>query len=398
MLKDKKIIIGITGSIAAFKVPSLIRLLTKEGALVQVVMTPAAHDFVTPLTLSTLTGQPVLTQAFNPDDGEWTSHVELGLWADLMLIVPASANTMAKMAAGIADNLLLTTYLSAKCPVFFAPAMDLDMYRHPATTASIEKLVSMGLHMIAPTEGELASGLCGEGRMEEPENILEILRDHFSRGWDFPGKKILVTAGPTREAIDPVRYIGNHSSGLMGYAIASEFAARGGEVTLISGPTNRDTMEGINFIGVNTAEEMHYACMQHFYDSDIIVMAAAVADFTPVSVSEEKIKKSANEMVIRLRPTPDILLEMGEKKKEGQFLVGFALESTNEIANAEKKLKKKNLDLIVVNSVRDEGAGFGVETNKVTMITRNLEHVEYKLKLKLDVAIDIVDKIKELVK
>jgi len=396
MLKDKKIIIGVTGSIAAYKVAPLIRLLTKEGAIVQVIMTPAAHDFITPLTLSTLSGQPVLTESFNPEDGDWTSHVALGLWADVMLVAPASANTLAKMAGGVADNLLLTTYLSAKCPVFYAPAMDLDMYKHPTTSSNIEKLQSYGNHLIEPTEGELASGLCGAGRMEEPENIVEILKDFFTRGWDFPGKKILVTAGPTYENIDPVRFIGNYSSGLMGYGIAAEFARRGGDVTLISGPSNQEDPENVNVIRVNSASEMHEACMAHFHDADIIVMAAAVADYTPQSPAGEKIKKSKGEMLIRLKPTADILGEMGEKKKKGQFLVGFALETENEQENARDKVKKKNLDLIVLNSLKDEGAGFGGQTNKVSMITGSMEQFDFDLKLKLDVAIDIVDKIKEL--
>ena len=396
MLKDKKIIIGVTGSIAAYKVSPLIRLLIKEDAIVQLIMTPAAHDFVTPLTLATLSGQPVLTEPFNPEDGDWTSHVELGLWADLVLIAPATANTLAKMAGGIADNLLLTTYLSAKCPVFFAPAMDLDMYRHPTTKQNIEKLQSFGNHLIAPTEGELASGLCGAGRMEEPENILSILKEFFTKGWDFPGKKVLVTAGPTYEAIDPVRFIGNHSSGLMGFAIANEFAERGGDVTLISGPTALDAAEGIRFVGVTSADEMHAACMEKFEEADIIVMTAAVADYTPESVADEKIKKSADEMVLKLKPTKDILAEMGKNKKPGQFLVGFALETEDTVANAEKKLKNKKLDLIVLNSPKDEGAAFGVETNMVTLITKDFQQTKYDLKLKLDVAIDIVDKIKEL--
>ena len=396
MLKDKKILIGVTGSIAAYKVASLIRLLTKEGAMVQVIMTPAAHDFITPLTLSTLSGQPVLTEPFNPEDGDWTSHVALGLWADVMLIAPASANTLAKMASGVADNLLLTTYLSAKCPVFFAPAMDLDMFKHPTTNGNIEKLLSYGNHLIAPTEGELASGLCGEGRMEEPENIVDVLKDFFKKEWDFPGRKILVTAGPTYENVDPVRFIGNHSSGLMGYAIASEFAERGGDVTLISGPSSMEDPENLNLVKVTSASEMYEKCMQHYDDADIIVMAAAVADYTPEEVADEKIKKSGEEMVIRLKPTKDILGEMGEKKKKGQFLVGFALETENEIENARKKLKKKNLDLIVANSLRDEGAGFGGQTNKVTMITAGMDEFEYELKLKLDVAVDIAEKIKDL--
>lgn len=396
MLKDKKIIIGVTGSIAAYKVSPLVRLLIKEDAIVQVIMTPAAHDFVTPLTMATLSGQPVLTEPFNPVDGDWTSHVELGLWADLMLIAPATANTLAKMAGGIADNLLLTTYLSAKCPVFFAPAMDLDMYRHPTTKQNIEKLQSFGNQLIAPTEGELASGLCGAGRMEEPENIISILKEFFTKGWDFPGKKIMVTAGPTFEAIDPVRFIGNHSSGLMGFAIANEFAERGGDVTLISGPTALNAAEGINLVGVTSADEMHKACMENFEEADIIVMTAAVADYTPESVAEEKIKKSGDQMVLKLKPTKDILAEMGKNKKPGQFLVGFALETEDAVANAEKKLKNKKLDLIVLNSPKDEGAAFGVETNKVTLITKDFQQTKYDLKLKLDVAIDIVDKIKEL--
>ncbi len=396
MLKDKKIIIGVTGSIAAYKVSPLVRLLIKEDAIVQVIMTPAAHDFVTPLTMATLSGQPVLTEPFNPVDGDWTSHVELGLWADLMLIAPATANTLAKMAGGIADNLLLTTYLSAKCPVFFAPAMDLDMYRHPTTKQNIEKLQSFGNQLIAPTEGELASGLCGAGRMEEPENIISILKEFFTKGWDFPGKKIMVTAGPTFEAIDPVRFIGNHSSGLMGFAIANEFAERGGDVTLISGPTALSAAEGINLVSVTSADEMHTACMENFEEADIIVMSAAVADYTPENVAEEKIKKSGDAMVLKLKPTKDILAEMGENKKPGQFLVGFALETEDAVANAEKKLKNKKLDLIVLNSPKDEGAAFGVETNKVTIITKDFQQTKYDLKLKLDVAIDIVDKIKEL--
>ncbi|MDT8393514.1 MAG: bifunctional phosphopantothenoylcysteine decarboxylase/phosphopantothenate--cysteine ligase CoaBC [Bacteroidales bacterium] len=397
MLKNRKIIIGITGSIAAYKIPLLIRLLGREGALVQVIMTPAARDFVTPLTLSTLSGNAVLTEAFNREDGEWNSHIELGLWADLMLIAPLTANTLAKMAGGIADNLLLTTYLSARCPVFFAPAMDLDMYKHPSTAANIKKLTAYGNHLIAPAEGALASGLCGEGRMEEPDNILRIIKDYFTAEWDFAGKKILVTAGPTHEAIDPVRYIGNHSSGQMGFAIADVFARRGGEVTLITGPTSLNcTEDGINRIDVVSAAEMHAACLKHFTDADITVMAAAVADYTPDKVAGEKIKKSGQAKNIQLKPTNDILAEMGKKKRKDQFLTGFALETENQIANAEMKLQNKNLDLIVLNSPRDHGSAFGVETNKVTLITRNKKRYGYELKLKYDVAMDIVDKIREL--
>lgn len=397
MLKDKKIILGISGSIAAYKIPALVRLLIKEGAIVQLVMTPSSRDFVTPLTLSTLSGHPVLTEAFNKENGEWNSHVELGLWADMMLIAPLSANTLAKMASGIADNLLLTTYLSAKCPVFIAPAMDLDMYKHPTTVNNIKKLLEYGNHLIAPTEGELASGLCGAGRMEEPENIVQEIKDFFIAEWEFAGKKIMITAGPTHEAIDPVRFIGNHSSGLMGFAIAEVFAERGGEVTLITGPSSLKIIdESINRIDVVTAEEMHAACIENFEDADIIVMSAAVADYTPEHPADEKIKKSGKEMTVKLRPTIDILAEMGQKKREDQFLTGFALETENPIANAEAKLERKNLDLIVLNSPRDEGAAFGVETNKVTLITKQKEKIEYELKLKHDVAMDIVDKIREL--
>jgi phosphopantothenoylcysteine decarboxylase/phosphopantothenate--cysteine ligase len=397
MLRDKKIILGVTGSIAAFKVPPLIRLLTKEGAHVQVVMTEGAKDFVTPLTLSTLSGHPVLSRPFNPEDGEWTSHVELGLWADAFLIAPVTANTIGKMANGIADNLLMTTYLSAKCPVFFAPAMDLDMFKHPSTTNNIKKLQEYGNILIAPTEGELASGLCGAGRMEEPEEIISLLNEHFSKGWDFAGKKIMVSAGPTHEAIDPVRFIGNHSSGLMGFAIAEEFAERGGEVILVSGPSALTTTnESIHRIDVQSAEQMHQECIKHAAESDIVVMTAAVADYTPEVVASEKIKKGDGEISIKLKKTPDILAEIGATKNDNQFIVGFALETENQIANAEKKLERKNLDLIVLNSPRDEGAAFGVETNKVTMISRNKERFEYELKLKFDVAIDIVNKIREL--
>ena len=397
MLKNRKIILGITGSIAAYKIPFLVRLLTKEGALVQVVMTPAARDFITPLTLSTLSGNPVLIESFDKDDGSWNSHVELGLWADAMLIAPLSANSMAKMANGIADNLLLTTYLSARCPVFFAPAMDLDMFNHPSTVANVKKLQEYGNHYIAPTEGELASGLCGAGRMEEPENILRILKEHFEREWDFSGKNILVTAGPTYEAIDPVRFIGNRSSGLMGFAIAGEFAERGGAVTLVAGPSSLPLEnENINRIDVESAEQMYQACMTHFPAADIVVMAAAVADYTPEKPSAEKIKKSEKQLQLSLVKTQDILAEMGRTKRKDQFLAGFALETHRQLEFAEKKLENKNLDLIVLNSPKDQGAAFGVETNKVTLITRDKKKFEYELKLKFDVATDIVDKIKEL--
>ncbi|NQT76285.1 MAG: bifunctional phosphopantothenoylcysteine decarboxylase/phosphopantothenate--cysteine ligase CoaBC [Bacteroidetes bacterium] len=399
MLKDKKIIIGVSGSIAAYKIPLLIRLLIKEGAQLQILLTPSARDFITPLTLSTLSGNPVFTHSFKPEDGEWTSHVELGLWADLMLIAPLTANTLGKMANGIADNLLLTTYLSAKCPVFFAPAMDLDMFKHPSTVHNIKLLQEFGNHLIAPTEGELASGLCGAGRMEEPENIVALIKDHFAGEWDFAGKKIMVTAGPTHESIDPVRYIGNHSSGLMGFAIADEFAERGGEVILVTGPSSCSLAnENIRQVDVTTAAEMHEACMKYFLDADIIVMAAAVADYTPEHIEVEKIKKSGDSLNIKLKATRDILSGMGKKKKAEQFFAGFALETENQLANALKKLERKNLDMIILNSPKDEGAAFGVETNKVTIITKDKEQFEYDLKLKLDVAVDIVDKIRDLTK
>ncbi len=396
MLRDKKIILGITGSIAAYKTPALVRLLVKQGAHVQVVMTPAARDFVTPLTLSTLSGYPVLCEPFDRESGEWTSHVGLGLWADMMLIAPLSANTLGKMAGGIADNLLLTTYLSAKCPVFFAPAMDLDMYKHPTTKQNITRLREFGNHLIEPAEGELASGLCGEGRMEEPENIVKVLEEYCRKEWDLAGKRVLVSAGPTYENIDPVRFVGNYSSGKMGYAIATEFAERGASVTLVSGPSSLKAPDDIRFIPVRSAEEMYVACMEHFKEADIVVMAAAVADYTPATPKDEKIKKTGGELLLSLRKTTDILAEMGKQKKD-QFLAGFALETEDQLANAKDKLKRKNLDLIVMNSPRDEGAGFGTETNKVTLITREQEVIPLELKLKYDVAIDVVDKIRDMI-
>ncbi len=391
--------IGITGSIAAYKIPVLVRLLVKEGAEVQVVMTENARDFVTPLTLSTLSKRPVLTYPFDERDGTWNSHVDMGNWADLMLVAPASAATLSKMASGMADNLLVTTYLSAKCPVYFAPAMDLDMYRHPTTAASVKKLVAFGNRLIEPQVGELASGLCGAGRMEEPENILRVIREHFETLQQFSGKKVLVTAGPTYEAIDPVRFIGNYSSGLMGFSIAEEAAQRGAEVTLIAGPVNLNVSHpNIRRIDVVSAQQMHDEVMKVFAESEIAVMSAAVADFTPVEVHGQKVKKQAGLSKINLRPTIDILSAMGKAKTTDQVLIGFALETDDELENARKKLHNKNLDLIVLNSLRDEGAGFGGNTNKITLIGRDDSIAEYPLKSKPEVAADILDKIAGLIK
>ncbi len=396
MLKNKKIVIGISGSIAAYKIPFLIRLLKKEGADIQVMMTPSATDFITPLTLSTLSDKPVIIDPFNPDTGEWNSHVDLGLWADLYLMAPLSANSMGKMAHGVADNFFLTAYLSAKCPVMYAPAMDRDMYLHPATQENIKMLQSYGNILIHPTEGELASGLCGEGRMEEPEGILNIIKSFFLSRSDFKGKTVLISAGPSYEAIDPVRFIGNHSSGKMGYSIAEEFAQRGARVILVSGPTNLDIRHPeIEKIGVFSAGEMFEHCMDIFPQCDIAVMTAAVADYTPEQVHERKIKKKDDHISLALRATRDILEAMGKAKKKEQFLVGFALETDNELAHAKSKLQKKNLDLIVMNSLNDPGAGFQHDTNQVTIIDRNANVYEYPQKSKREVAKDVLDKIKE---
>ena len=395
MLENKNILIGITGSIAAYKTPLLIRILRKENANVRVVMTPDAKDFVTPLTLSTLSNYPVYSEAFDPETGEWHSHVETGLWADLMIIAPATANTIAKMAGGLADNYLLTIYLSAKCPVFFAPAMDRDMYKHEGTQENIKKLISNGNYFIKPSEGELASGLCGEGRMEEPENILEIVKKYFKKAGDFSGKKVLISAGPTHEAIDPVRFIGNHSSGLMGYMLAEEFAFRGAEVILVSGPTELELENSsATLIGVTSAEEMYEHCMAHFKNADITIMAAAIADFTPEKISDRKIKKTEQRLDISLKPTKDVLAGMGKLKRKDQFLCGFALETDNETMNAKKKLESKNLDMIVLNSLKDAGAGFKHSTNKVSIITKQ-DEIPFELKSKKEVAEDIATFIKK---
>jgi len=390
-LKGKKILVGITGSIAAYKIPILVRLLKKEGAEVQVLMTEASRDFVSQLTLATLSGNPAYHLPFNAQDGSWNSHVEFGLWADLMLIAPLSASTMSKMAHGQSDNLLTTTYLSAKCPVYFAPAMDLDMFAHPSTKKNIETLLSYGNHLIEAQTGELASGLCGAGRMEEPEKILEIIINHFKKKDDFANKKVLISAGPTYESIDPVRFIGNFSSGKMGYALAHEFANRGAEVILVSGPSSEKvTHPSIQRLGVQSAQQMYEAC-KNFYDQcDIAIMAAAVADFKPKNVPTAKIKKEDGFNKIELEPTVDILKTLGSLKKH-QRLIGFALETTNELENAHKKLQSKNCDAIILNSLQDAGAGFQHQTNKISIIDKSLQKTDYPLKSKTEVAVDICD-------
>jgi phosphopantothenoylcysteine decarboxylase/phosphopantothenate--cysteine ligase len=396
MVAGKKIVLGITGSIAAYKVPLLVRLLVKSGADVKVMMTPAAVDFVTPLTLSTLSGKPVLIEPFDPADGSWNNHVELGNWADLFVLAPVSANTLAKMAAGVADNFFLTAYLSAKCPVMFAPAMDLDMFRHPTTQRNIETLLGFGNILIEPATGELASGLSGPGRMEEPEEIFNMITRHFEEHRVFEGKRFLITAGPTREAIDPVRYIGNHSSGKMGFALAEACAGRGGEVTLVTGPVNINVSNpGIERIDVVSSDEMYAECMKVFPGADVIIMSAAVSDFRPGSPEKQKIKKAKGLESIELQPTRDILKSLGDIKKSGQVLVGFALETENEEENALKKLKSKNLDLVIMNSLNDEGAGFGSDQNKITIFEQDGKKTSFELKDKAEVAVDILDIIKK---
>lgn len=389
-LKGKHIIIGITGSIAAYKAAMLVRLLVKEGAEVKVLMTATAKEFISPLTMATLSRNPILVDFFDPENGNWNSHVDLGIWADAFLIAPATANTIAKMATGVADNLLLTTYLSARCPVFAAPAMDMDMYRHITVTQNIKILKEKGVHIIEPSSGELASGLDGKGRMEEPEKITDYLKDIFAVK-DFCGKKILVTAGPTYEPIDPVRFIGNHSSGKMGYALAEELAQRGADVVLISGPTHLSAKHpSICTRQVQTAEEMYHAAVDQFPVTDAAVMAAAVADFTPAEKRDDKIKDK-KDITLQLSPTKDIAAKIGKMKKKGQIVVGFALETSHEKENALQKLQKKNLDFIVLNSLNDAGAGFGYDTNKITIIDTegNMQH--FGLKPKDEVAKDIAD-------
>ena len=400
MLKGKKIVLGITGSIAAYKAAILVRLLVKAGAEVQVVMTPAGKEFISPLTLSTLSGNAVLSEFFNERSGEWHSHVGLGLWADAMVIAPASASTIAKMATGVADNLLITTYLSMKAPVFVAPAMDLDMYAHPSTARNLEQLKSYGNHIIEPAAGELASHLVGKGRMEEPENIVRAMEEYFAGTAPtgaLAGKKIVITAGPTYEKIDPVRFIGNYSSGKMGYALAEECALAGAEVTLVSGPVSLATPHaGIKRIDVESAAEMHEATQAAFADADAAILCAAVADFTPDARATEKIKREKGSgLTLQLKPTPDIAASLGEVKREGQRLVGFALETHDAEAHAREKLVKKNLDFIVLNSLEDKGAGFAVDTNKVTIIDAK-KATPYPLKSKREVARDIVKHLSAL--
>ncbi|HIZ87352.1 MAG TPA: bifunctional phosphopantothenoylcysteine decarboxylase/phosphopantothenate--cysteine ligase CoaBC [Candidatus Coprenecus pullistercoris] len=398
MLKGKHVLIGVTGSIAAYKAAYLVRLLVKEGAEVKVVMTAAAKHFITPLTLATLSRNPILTEFFNPENGQWNSHVSLGLWADLFLIAPASANTLSKMAHGIADNLLLTTYLSAKCPVMAAPAMDLDMYAHPATQESMDILRARGVEIIEAASGELASGLDGKGRMEEPEAIMRRVNALFSRRESLKGRRAVVTSGPTREAIDPVRFISNHSSGKMASAIADELARRGAEVTVVSGPAAvRPSEPGIRIVDVVSARQMYEATVAE-YDkgSDITVLCAAVADFTPESVSPVKIKKDGSAMTIDLVPTEDIAAAIGSRRRQDGVVAGFALETDHAEDNAMGKLRRKNMDMIVLNSLEDPGAGFGVDTNKVTIFFRDGSRRDVPMASKAEVASSIVDSIEKL--
>ncbi|MCX6282571.1 MAG: bifunctional phosphopantothenoylcysteine decarboxylase/phosphopantothenate--cysteine ligase CoaBC [Bacteroidetes bacterium] len=392
MLKGKKIVVGVTGSIAAYKTPLLIRMLVKEGCQVRVIMTPVSRDFVTPLTLATLSRNSVIVEPFSPSSGEWSNHVELGIWADAMIFAPVTANTLGKMVNGIADNFVITAYLSAKCPVFIAPAMDLDMFNHPSTRKNIDILRSYGNFIIEPQTGELASGLSGPGRMEEPDKILAIFKTFFARQNQLIGKKVLITAGPTIERIDPVRYISNFSSGLMGVALANEAHSRGAEVTLVTGPSHPLTVSGgIKEVKVESAEEMYKACMKYFAQSEYIIMAAAVADYTPVKTAQNKIKKTSDNLSVNLHSTTDILRKMGQAKKNMQVLVGFALETENEIANAGNKLKNKNLDFIVLNSLKEKGAGFGTPTNKISIL--NADGIIHRgtIKPKEEVAKDIWD-------
>ena len=392
MLKGKHIILGITGSIAAYKAAYLLRLFIKQGAEVQVVMTPAGKEFITPVTLSSLSGKPVVSEFFTANTGEWHSHVDLGLWADAMIVAPATASTIGKMAHGVADNMLVTTYLSCKAPVFVAPAMDLDMYAHPSTRHNLELLRSYGNHIIEPATGELASHLTGKGRMEEPEQIVAVLDRFFDRPQPLAGKRVLVTAGPTYEKIDPVRFIGNYSSGKMGFALAEACAEAGAEVTLVAGPVSLTTSHAsIHRVDVESAAEMYRAAVDAYDRADAAIMCAAVADYAPETVSDVKLKRSGDERVLRLKPNPDIAAELGRRKRPGQCLVGFALETNDEESNARLKMEKKNLDFIVLNSLRDAGAGFRCDTNKVTVIGREGEPVEIPCKLKTEVAADIVD-------
>lgn len=397
MLKDKNIILGVCGSIAAYKSATLVRLLVKAGANVKVILTADAANFITPLTLATLSKHPVYTQYFEEETGVWSNHVELGLWADYMLVAPASANTLAKMATGLCDNLLTAVYLSAKCPVLVAPAMDLDMWKHETTQTNIDKLLSYGNLLISPGKGELASGLYGEGRMAEPEEIVSFLSETISKDLPLLGKKVLVTAGPTYEAIDPVRFIGNHSSGKMGFAIADQFSRLGAEVTLITGPTAEKSSQQLKRIDVVSAAQMLTACQKEFPTVQITVMSAAVADYTPVTTASQKIKKTSGEFNLELKKTEDILATLGRLKTENQILVGFALETENEEEHAKGKLTRKNLDLIILNSLNDKGAGFKMDTNKITIFNKAFEKTVFEMKSKTEVAKDICNEILKLV-
>lgn len=388
----KKIILAVTGSIAAYKAAHLVRLLVKKGAEVQVLMTPSATEFITPLTLSTLSKRPVLTQVISEE--AWNNHVELGLWADALVIAPTTANSLAKLANGICDSIVSAVYLSARCPVFLAPAMDLDMWKHPATKANVQRLQGYGNHFLPVGYGELASGLVGEGRMAEPEEIVAFLEYFFQRKQEFKGKNVLITAGPTYEAIDPVRFIGNRSSGKMGVAIAEQFAERGANVTLVLGPSKLSpNSPGITVVRVESAQQMHDSAVQHFENAEIAVLSAAVADYRPAHVAEQKIKKKGDGMTIELEKTPDIAASLGKMKRPGQFIVGFALETNDELQNANEKLVKKNFDFIVLNSLQDAGAGFNFDTNKITILHRDNKRKDFELKTKAEVAKDIVDEV-----
>lgn len=396
MLKGKKILLGVCGSIAAYKSALLVRLLIKSTAEVKIIMTPSAKDFITPLTLSTLSKYPVSTEFVKNEKGEWENHVELGLWADLMIIAPASANTISKLANGICDNLLSAVYLSVKCPVVFAPAMDLDMYAHIAIKSNLEKLKSYGNYILDSPYGELASGLIGDGRMTDSESIIQFTEELFAQKKKLSGKYALVTAGPTYEAIDPIRFIGNNSSGKMGLAIAENLASRGATVDLIVGPSNiNSSIASINIIRIKSADDLFEAVKERFLKTDISVFAAAVSDYKPQSIANQKIKKSDVTLKLVLAKNIDIALEMGKIKKNNQFTVGFALETENEVFHAQEKMKKKNFDMIVLNSLNDKGAGFSVETNKITIFSVNKEPKFYPLKSKKEVAIDLVDNIIE---
>ncbi|MDR0371902.1 MAG: bifunctional phosphopantothenoylcysteine decarboxylase/phosphopantothenate--cysteine ligase CoaBC [Prevotellaceae bacterium] len=397
MLKGKNILLGVTGSIAAYKAANLIRLLIKSGAEVRVIMTPPAKEFISPLTLATLAKHPILVDFFDPTNGNWNSHVSLGLWADAYLIAPATANTIGKMANGIADNLLLTTYLSAKCPVFVAPAMDLDMYAHVATQHNLQTLRSCGNSIIAPASGELASGLDGKGRMEEPENIVRELDDFFTEK-TLKNKKILLTAGPTYEKIDPVRFIGNYSSGKMGFALAERCAQKGAEVVLIAGPVALElSHKTIRRINVHSTDEMYQATVKHFPESDAAILCAAVADFKPTKAAETKLKRGTENLHITLEPTADIAADLGKMKKTSQRIVGFALETSDEEKNAADKMKRKNFDFIILNSLKDEKAGFGFDTNKITILAHNGTKKSFDLKSKTAVAEDIIRELENII-